>query len=144
APTSHTFITGPSGSGKSTLLRVIAGLELPTSGTILKPSDTEMMFLPQRAYMIPRASLHSQIHYPSNDRMRPDLITEALQMAEVDYLEDRALQHQDGESDWTTALSGGERQRIALARVFLRRPKYAFLDEASCNLDFGMEVRIFR
>lgn len=137
------MIVGTSGCGKSSLLRAIAGLWLSGSGRIIRPDTSEMLFLPQRPYML-LGSLRSQLLYPKQDRTITD--EELLKLLERVNLPDIAgrLGGLDAELDWSKVLSVGEQQRMAFARVLLTAPKYAILDEATSALDTANEDSLYR
>lgn len=137
------MIVGPSGCGKSSLLRAIAGLWLSGNGRIIRPDSSEMLFLPQRPYML-LGSLRSQLLYPKQDRSITD--DELLTLLERVNLPDIAsrLGGLDAELDWAKVLSVGEQQRMAFARVLLAAPKYAILDEATSALDSANEDSLYR
>lgn len=129
------LIMGASGTGKSSVLRTIAGLWYGGSGLLERPALNDLMFLPQRPYMV-EGSLRDQLLYPhplhgvSDDELRAavELVNLADVFARVEGDLERLL-------DWTNVLSLGEQQRVAFARLFLRLPKFAFLDEATSALD---------
>jgi putative ATP-binding cassette transporter len=129
------LIMGASGTGKSSVLRTIAGLWYGGSGLLERPALNDLMFLPQRPYMV-EGSLRDQLLYPhslhgvSDDELRAavDQVNLADVFARVEGDLERLL-------DWTNVLSLGEQQRVAFARLFLRLPKFAFLDEATSALD---------
>ncbi|MDB6119633.1 MAG: transporter ATP-binding protein, partial [Verrucomicrobiaceae bacterium] len=129
------IIMGASGTGKSSVLRTIAGLWSNGTGSLQRPALSELMFLPQRPYMVP-GSLRDQLLYPYPDRGLDDEkirnIVEKVNLADVLSRVDGDL---DRVIDWTNVLSLGEQQRIAFARLLVRSPKYAFLDEATSALD---------
>lgn len=131
-------LVGPSGSGKSTLLRLISGLEVPTSGTILF----------DRALAEPRADRRDAAMVFQSDALMPHLtVRENIAIG----LKLRHLPPTDIDNEVATAsdlvgltqlldrlpeqLSGGERQRVALARALVRRPKVFLFDEPLSSLD---------
>lgn len=137
------LIVGPSGCGKSSLLRAIAGLWHSGSGRIVGPGSREMLFLPQRPYMV-QGSLRTQLLYPDISRSVTD--AELLTVLKQVNLPDLAT-HFDGldaELDWGKVLSVGEQQRIAFARVLLIGPRYAMLDEATSALDIANEESLYQ
>jgi vitamin B12/bleomycin/antimicrobial peptide transport system ATP-binding/permease protein len=137
------MIVGDSGCGKSSLLRAVAGLWCCGSGRITRPDTGEMLFLPQRPYML-LGSLRSQLLYPKQDLGIAD--EELLHLLERVNLPDIAarLGGLDAELDWAKVLSVGEQQRIAFARVLLAAPRYAILDEATSALDTANEDKLYR
>ena len=136
------MIVGESGSGKSSLLRAIAGLWRSGSGTIYRPPEDDILFLPQQPYML-LGTLRSQLLYPHQD---PSVGNEELLdlLARVN-LPDLAARFGglDVETDWQKVLSVGEQQRLAFARVLLARPLFAILDEATSALDSANEASLY-
>ena len=138
-------LLGSSGSGKSTLLNLIAGLDRPTSGTILahgqniaslssldlaryRCNTIGMIF--QSFNLLPRMTLEENIELPLRlaevDRSeRPARVREALERVRLTH----RLGHRP------TELSGGEQQRVAIARALVNRPKILLADEPTGNLD---------
>lgn len=132
-------LLGPSGCGKTTLLRMIAGLELPTSGAIRLGSeditrvpthkrDLGMVF--QSLALFPHLTVGENIAYP----LRIRGANKADQARRVDEL--LAMIHLSGYADRPVSkLSGGQRQRVAIARALAISPKLFLLDEPLSALD---------
>lgn len=134
-----TLITGPSGSGKSTLFRAIAGIWPFGSGNVRIPTDARLMFLPQRPYL-PVGTLRDVLTYPhAPESTNDDRLREVLRLCLLPDLAD----HLDKTRHWALSLSPGEQQRVAFARVFLQRPDWLFVDEATAALDEGTERELY-
>ncbi len=138
-----TAIMGPSGSGKSTLMHCLAGLDRPTSGTVvidgveLGTLDDRRMtelrrdnvgFVFQFFNLLPMLTAEENIRLPlSLAGRKPD--PERLQLLiDAVGLGDR-LSHRP------SALSGGQQQRVAIARALASKPAVVFADEPTGNLD---------
>lgn len=136
------LIIGPSGCGKSSLLRAVAGLWHSGAGTILRPGLEQMLFLPQRPYMV-LGTLRDQLLYPGAARSISDAeLCEALQLVNLPLLVERCGGF-DAELDFGKLLSIGEQQRLAIARVLLRKPAYVIMDEATSALDCENERQLY-
>ena len=136
------LIVGSSGCGKSSLLRAIAGLWTNGSGVIARPDVRNMLFLPQRPYML-LGTLRDQLIYPrSEDDVSEAELEAVLRQVNLEALPER-LGGMDIEKDWTNVLSLGEQQRLAFARILLTQPRYAILDEATSALDVSNERRLY-
>lgn len=130
---------GPSGCGKTTLLRMIAGLDLPTTGKIaLDDQDITRMLTHKRELgmvfqslaLFPHLSVGENIAYP----LRIRGAGKQEQKQRVDELLD--MIHLKGFADRPVAkLSGGQRQRVAIARALTIAPKLFLLDEPLSALD---------
>ena len=135
-------VQGESGSGKSTLLRAIAGIWPWWTGSLVQPPafGEESMFLPQRSYF-PNGPLREAVAYPQmSDGFEDATLQRALTMAGLPEL----AQQLSLEANWGQKLSGGEQQRLAIARVFLKKPKWLFLDEATSALDEATEAAVYK
>jgi putative ATP-binding cassette transporter len=137
------LIMGASGTGKSSVLRTIAGLWSSGSGSLERPALIDLMFLPQRPYMI-QGSLRDQLLYPyPHQSVSDEQIREVVDLVNLADVFERVDSDLDRVIDWTNVLSLGEQQRIAFARLFLRQPKFAFLDEATSALDEDNQDRLY-
>ena len=142
APGGRVLLQGPSGSGKSTLLRALAGIWPWGRGRVRRPADfsARAMFIPQQPYF-PDGPLREALAYPEPaTRYDDDTLRQALHDAELPTLVDRL----DEAAAWGQRLSGGERQRLALARAFLKRPRWLFADEATSALDGSTRQRVLQ
>lgn len=133
------MLLGPSGCGKTTTLRMIAGLELPTSGEIFidgeevsqKPaSQRDIAFVFQMFALYPHMNVRQNISYPlkSQGMARADVKKKVDEVAKILGIEDIMSKPVGG-------LSGGDRQRIALGRAIVREPKAFMMDEPLGALD---------
>ncbi len=125
------WLSGASGLGKSTLLKALAGLWTFGEGRIELP-DGHLCFMPQQVYM-PLAPLVAAAAYPSEpDSVAPGTIESLLRKT--------GLGHRlDAGNETAADLSVGEQQRLALVRLILAKPDWAFLDEATSALDLETE-----
>ena len=136
------LIVGPSGCGKSSLLRAIAGLWQSGSGTIHRPDLDNILFLPQKPYMI-LGTLRDQLLYPHTRQAVEDTILQAaLQKVNLTDLAER-FGGFDAVEEWGDVLSLGEQQRLTFARILLNRPDFAILDEATSALDLANEAKLY-
>ncbi len=140
---SRLLIAGASGGGKSSLLRAFAGLWTSGSGDIARPALDEILFLPQRPYMIV-GSLREQLLYPNNDAdLSDEELADALNKVRLPKLIDR-FGGLDATCDWSKTLSLGEQQRLAIGRVLLSGKKFVVLDEATSALDEENESEVYQ
>ena len=133
-------LLGPSGCGKTTTLRLVAGLESPTSGSILignkdvtstKPHEREVNTVFQNYALFPHMSIVENAAFGLRRRKIADPLQkaiEALKMVELDHLAERR----------PSQLSGGQQQRVALARALVNRPSLLLLDEPLGALDLKL------
>jgi multiple sugar transport system ATP-binding protein len=130
---------GPSGCGKTTTLRMIAGLELPTSGRILldgedvtfrRAAERDIAFVFQLFALYPHMSVRKNIAFPLVTQGTPRAeiktrVEETARLLRIDHILDRPI----------SGLAGGDRQRVALGRAIVRRPKVFLMDEPLGTLD---------
>jgi putative ABC transport system ATP-binding protein len=136
-------IIGPSGSGKTTLIAICAGLERPSSGSIVlngfpmhRSTEEELArirnefigFIFQSFHLLPSLTALENVMVPAEIRGQNHARNRAAELLARVGLEAR-LQHHP------IQLSGGEQQRVAIARAFMNRPKILFADEPTGNLD---------
>ena len=142
------LILGASGEGKSSLMRAMAGLWNAGSGIIVRPAPGEMLFLPQRPYMI-LGNLRSQLLYPvsthpdKDKKITDDELYRVLEKVRLPHVAER-FGGLNADREWGKVLSVGEQQRLAFARVLLAQPRYAMLDEATSALDLENEDSLYR
>jgi putative ABC transport system ATP-binding protein len=143
-------VVGASGAGKSTLLALLAGLDSPSSGSVLIAGvDVTLLdedgraalrgryvgFVFQSFHLIPSLTALENIMLPLELRARRDARQAAAQALEQVGLTARA-------GHYPKQLSGGEQQRVAIARAFVTQPAVLFADEPTGNLDTHTGQRI--
>ena len=138
-------LLGPSGCGKSTTLRMIAGLEIPSEGTIeigdedvteTLPQKRELSMVFQSYALYPHKTVRENLNFPL-EKMEigdDDADERIRQTAELLEIDDQ-LDQQPGQ------LSGGQRQRVALGRTIVREPRAFLMDEPLSNLDAKLRVQ---
>jgi putative ABC transport system ATP-binding protein len=139
----YTAIMGPSGSGKSTLMHILAGLDRPTSGSVILDGtelsgldDGELTqlrrdqlgFIFQFFNLLPVLTAEENINLPMTIAGREPERDWLNQLIDTVGLSDRRT-HRPSE------LSGGQQQRVAVARALVSRPAVVFADEPTGNLD---------
>jgi putrescine transport system ATP-binding protein len=138
-------ILGGSGCGKTTLLRMLAGFEIPSSGTIeidgidvtnQAPYDRPVNMMFQSYAVFPHMNVARNVAYGLRKEgiRRADIdkrVDEMLELVQLSELKNRKP-HQ---------LSGGQQQRVALARALIKRPKVLLLDEPLAALDKKLRER---
>jgi putative ABC transport system ATP-binding protein len=136
-------VTGPSGSGKSTLLGLIAGLDVPTTGSVMvdgiditrldedrlaRIRGEKIGFVFQFFHLIPSLTAFENVAVPMEIAGRRDAPARTRQLIEEVGLTGRA-------HHYPSQLSGGEQQRVAIARALANDPLIVLADEPTGNLD---------
>jgi putative ATP-binding cassette transporter len=136
------LVVGPSGCGKTSFLRMVSGLWPPAAGQVQRPGAGELLFIPQKPYML-LGSLREQLAYPlPPDRFSDDQLRHVLQQVRLPDLVQR-YPDLDIKQDWPRLLSLGEQQRLAFARLLLNGPRFVVLDEATSALDVSTERHLY-
>lgn len=151
-PGAFTAIMGPSGSGKSTLTHILAGLDRPTSGSVVidgrditRMGDGELTqlrrdrigFVFQFFNLVPVLNAEENVLLPLSiagrkpDRQWVEQLLQAMGIAD-------RRKHRPSE------LSGGQQQRVALARALVAKPAVVFADEPTGNLDSHTSEEVLR
>lgn len=143
-------IVGASGSGKTTLLSLLAGLDMPTSGSVyLGPHEITALDEERRAYvrgemvgfvfqafqLLDSLTAIENVMLPAELKREADASAKAAELLGRVGLDHR-LRH------YPRQLSGGEQQRVAIARAFASSADILFADEPTGNLDTGTGERI--
>jgi putative ABC transport system ATP-binding protein len=143
-------IVGASGSGKSTLLSILAGLDTPTTGTVILAGHdlfqldedaraavraAKLGFVFQSFQLLGNLTALENVMLPLELQGRRDARTLAVDMLQRVGLGER-LRH------YPKLLSGGEQQRVALARAFVVQPAVLLADEPTGSLDFATGERV--
>jgi spermidine/putrescine ABC transporter ATP-binding subunit len=139
-------LLGPSGCGKTTTLRIIAGLEVPTEGTVFMDAEEVTRrpvhkrgvgFVFQSYALFPHFKLKENVAFGLRfrDVGKEEMdrrVNEALEIVNLQGLGER----------YPSQLSGGQQQRVALARAIVIQPGLLLLDEPLSNIDTGLRLRM--
>ena len=131
-------LQGPSGSGKTTLLRLIAGLDNPTSGKIIKDEE-KISFAFQNDLLLEELNVYQNIAYGLYHRLySKEEIDKKVRNISSLFLCDSYLNQK------TSTLSGGQKQRISLARALISQPDLLCIDEAFNSLDKDLRIDLIQ
>ena len=135
-------LLGPSGCGKTTTLRMVAGLELPTAGSIrihgeemgLRPPNKRPVNTVFQSYaLFPHMTVAKNVGFGLEMRRVPQSERRALIDEAIELVEMGSMAHRK-----PAQLSGGQQQRVALARALVNRPEVLLLDEPLGALDLKL------
>jgi len=137
-------ILGPSGCGKTTLLRIIAGLEEPTSGTIIvdgtdithvSPQKRNVGIVFQNYALFPHMTVFENVAYglEVQKKTRFEIRTKVMEVLAKVHLTEKS-------NEPVPSLSGGEQQRVAVARAVVVAPRVLLFDEPLSNLDYALRL----
>jgi putative ABC transport system ATP-binding protein len=138
-----TAVMGPSGSGKSTLMHILAGLDLPTSGSVTIDGtelttlgDTDLTKLRRRhiGFVFQFFNLLPMLTAEENVTLPLSIAGEKPNKAWLEELI-KKMGLADRSTHRPSELSGGQQQRVAIARALVSRPTVVFADEPTGNLD---------
>ena len=143
---SFVCLLGPTGAGKTTLLKILAGVELPTSGavyfddqdvTLLPPNKRPVSMVFENFALYPNMSVFKNIASPllAKGLPRRDIeqkVGETAKFLRIDRLLDRRI----------SQLSGGEMQRVAVARALCKEAQLVLFDEIFVNLDYKLREQM--
>jgi putative ABC transport system ATP-binding protein len=147
-----TAIMGPSGSGKSTLMHILAGLDRPTSGTVLvdgteitdlddgeltKLRREKLGFIFQFFNLLPVLTAEENVVLPVS------IAGDDVDRGWLDQLM-RTIGLEDRRTHRPSELSGGQQQRVAVARALVTKPAVVFADEPTGNLDSKASEDVLR
>jgi len=134
-------LLGPTGAGKTTTLRLIAGLDMPSDGSVRidgedvatqGPAERDVALVLQQYSLYPRYTVRQNLEFPLKSKLRretPDEIerrvARAAKTLRIEHLLDRKVDR----------LSGGEMQRVSIGRAIVRKPRVFLMDEPLSALD---------
>jgi len=134
APREIVTVIGPNGSGKTTLLRALLGIQLPSSGRVLRRADLRIGYVPQRLTIDRSLPITARRFLSLPKQVSDAVAAAALARTGVAGASERQL----GD------LSGGQFQRVLLARALLNAPELLVLDEPTQGLDQPGEAAFYR
>lgn len=149
-PGTLTAVIGPSGAGKSTLAKIIAGLTVPTAGSVTFEGHdvhadyaalrTRIGMVPQQDVLHAKLTLRQALRYAAELRLPDDLSGADRDAVIAGVLDELQLtEHMDTRVD---TLSGGQRKRASVAMELLTGPALLILDEPTSGLDLALDRQV--
>jgi iron(III) transport system ATP-binding protein len=146
APAELVTLLGPSGCGKTTTLRLIAGLEMASTGRILiggrnvtslSAADRDVSMVFQSYALFPHMSVIDNVGYGPSVQGAGKARAREMAMAKIELVGLKGLEHRS-----PSELSGGQQQRVAVARALVLEPQVLLFDEPLSNLDAKLRRRV--
>jgi ABC-2 type transport system ATP-binding protein len=136
APGELLGVIGPNGAGKTTLLSILAGIQAPTSGSVLGPPEARVGWVPQQPAVYSKLTVAENLRLFARLEGLDDVEPAVARMLEQADLHERA-------DDELERLSGGNRQRVNVAVGLIGDPAVLLLDEPSASLDPRQRARLW-
>ena len=146
-------IIGPTASGKSTIIEILAGINMPTIGSVtvdgksifsnIRGWQNLIGFVPQKIFILDESLRNNILFGLDNKKYSDEKIISLIKKLSLEKLLNRLPNGLDGDlGEEGINLSGGEIQRIGLCRALIYEPEILFLDEATSSLDVTTESQI--
>lgn len=150
-PGSKTAIIGPTAAGKTQLMNILAGLTVPTTGTVQYDGTSPQAFTTEAFYphvgfvfqdsILFNTTIRENIAFSSS--VTNDALNKAIASAELDEFIARLPDGLDTVvSERGTSLSGGQKQRVMLARALALNPNILYLDDFTSRVDMNTQTKI--
>lgn len=127
-------LIGPNGAGKTTLVRIILGLLAPQSGSIEKPKNLRIGYMPQKLHIEPTMPITVRRFLELARHSHASPIDSILEEVQISHLMDHQLR----------SVSGGEMQRVLLARALSQTPALLVLDEPAQGVDVAGQADLYQ
>ena len=127
-------LIGPNGAGKTTLVRIILGLLAPQSGSIEKPKNLRIGYMPQKLHIEPTMPITVRRFLELARHTRASPIDAILDEVQIKHLMNHQLR----------SISGGEMQRVLLARALSQTPQLLVLDEPAQGVDVAGQADLYQ
>lgn len=127
-------LIGPNGAGKTTLVRIILGLLSPQTGSVEKPKNLRIGYMPQKLHVEPTMPMTVRRFLELSRHSRGTPIATILEEVQIGHLMDNQL----------GAISGGEMQRVLLARALSQSPALLVLDEPAQGVDVAGQADLYQ